>query len=63
MKFSFIFMLAAANAVKIYGAGSWDDGSTKRPANPLLNPSGIIVGDKIPEGTNPIQASAPAGEG
>ena len=56
-------MLAAANAVKIYGAGSWDDGSTKRPANPLLNPSGIIVGDKIPEGTNPIQASAPAGEG
>ena len=63
MKISFILMLSVASAVKINGVPSWDDGNTKRVANPLLNPSGIIVGDKIPEGTNPIQASAAAGEG
>ena len=63
MKFSFIFILSAASAVKINGIPSWDDGSVKRAANPLLDPSGIVVGDKIPNGANPIQASAAQGEG
>lgn len=61
MKFSFIFILSAASAVKINGIPSWDDGRV-RAKNPLIDPSGIVVGDKIPNGPNPIKPSTAKGE-